>query len=291
MNISLMELCNTVTQYFNILFILFSKEDSYTPKNTVNDGQSINVPSDECIVKHKPAHMEKRLMMYKTFGQQFDEFPDYTFPIAKITFAISVLIASDQELRMRFFAAYDSPVPGITQFLIDIFRIGQLPDGTLISGYGDSKEYLEYLENLDLNIRYSFLYTLKDYKYEYNVMAYVIWFNQLNRIDNCGHSLSDESDFYFRYYAPLIKTPSNSEEILYFPGLTFQEDSIFWFQESNNLNQVLKNEFLLIAAALNTCLCYEREKFYNYPINGLVYGKDQPQLLEIFLKYILLKGP
>ena len=65
--------------------------------------------------------------MYKIFGKSFDDLADYTFPIAKIIFAISVLIASSERLRNLFYSMYSGSMPVKTQFRLDIFRFGNIP--------------------------------------------------------------------------------------------------------------------------------------------------------------------
>ena len=284
-----MKIKDNLILHLNVLFILFTKDFGYNARNTVFPKKfPVFLPSDECVAKPKPEHMEKRIAMHKIFGIQFSEFrEDYTFPIAKITLAISALIASNMELRMRFFARYERPVPGITQFLFDIFRVGELPDGSQITHYTYSNEYLEYLDNMRLED--CFLYDLNENRYDEHVIGYIIWFNQLNKIDNHRNSLSESSNFYFHNYAPLIKTSLNSQETLYFSGLSFGNDSVLWFQESTNLDLKLKEDFLLISAALNTRLFYQEENWYDYPEKSLVYGMNQANLLESFVSYIVCK--
>ena len=84
----------------------------------------VNTKTDEEIAKPTESHKQKRIAMFNSFEKQKQdsEFKPESYPIGKITFVLSVFVATCPELRQAFYDRYTGPVPLITMFLLTYLR-------------------------------------------------------------------------------------------------------------------------------------------------------------------------
>ena len=170
--------------------------------------------TDQEVIRPEPYHYSIRNAMHYGFANQFGYFANFeNFPVAKITYVVSLLIATLPEVRVKFFDNYDGPIPAITQYLINEFRIGVLKSGDILVDYHWRKEY--FISITECELTNTFLNMTSNYDLQKNVPFIIAWLVLLNKLD---HQSNNEKR-YFTNYVKLDKVQLYSSELLSLPGL------------------------------------------------------------------------
>ena len=139
------------------------------------------------------------------FKSQFANFDDLEkFPVAKITYVVSLVIATNPEVRARLFENNHGPFLVITQFWLDHWQVGVFANGDILVDYLDSKNAFAAFRGLILinsfiNIEFNSMIPFK-------LPFVVAWLVTLNPLDH--GSSTDER--YFSQYVQLTKVPFHS---------------------------------------------------------------------------------
>ena len=160
-------------------------------------------------------------------------------PVLCLTFIYSLIIATDDNLRGKFYDLYHGRVPGITQYLLNTIRIGPLDNNYYVNEIILDNAVLRDLRRYV----YEIYFTISPETIEYEFAAIIIWFKQLEL-------LFTNNNLFFAHFVELEKTPLISDQKLTLTG--FNQNNAQFLSNSNlNNRSVLETVWFHLKAILN----------------------------------------
>ena len=199
-----------------------------------------------------------------------------TFPVAKITYVVALLIAIDPFAREFFYANYKGPVPAFVQFLLNNFRTGVLADNNHLLKYQRTKECYynittSIFDHTFLNLTSDF-YVLKNFSYV------IAWFVELNRLDN----QLEKGKRYFEHYVQLDPVPMASNQPLILPGIFLRGNKAFWYKSCSSQDESYKRICQIIAHSI-------KSKLYKEEVEEIEEEEEEVLDESGFLDYMYFK--
>ena len=249
-----------------------------------------NFKTDEQVQKPSIYHGNIRFQMYYTFTTHLNSLSfSNNFPVAKITYILSLFIAIDSNIRIKFYNSFNGPVPSILQFLLNNIRIGVLEDDSILSKYQLTDKCFEMIT--DRALANSFLNLTDDYNIERNFPYIIAWFVKLNQLDN----QKNRKEFYFNHYVQLNKVPIVSNEKVLLPGLCIKGNKAFWYKSCQSFDVSFKKACQTISHSIKLNLYNElldsNEMEYMFDEEYYVENVSLDVLERDLLSFILTSSP
>lgn len=264
---------------YNPYFLVFGRNQS---NEETQDLPTINIFSYD--LKGPILYTEDKLYntsKYQILQKKIYPFFEYSLkiiygnkpPILTITFILSVAIAANKALRLKFYESFSGKIPAFTQFLLNSIWIGPL----------DSEQYL-ILKDCELDINGENTVSQEGLE---GIFSIYFWDNDQNNHDTFNEIIQwfewlEEfcaDDHHLFHFVPLTKTPMQSNHGNEKSLLAFNQAILnFWIDPSINSNPKLKENYYLLNEVLRTQLV--GLETYNYEMEHENFKTDSSTFLN-----------
>ena len=251
---------------FNPLFLLYGRDkeredfemqegkEDYFPYYDLRFPM-LNVEGNIC---NSSKHIEIKKIMYSFFEFTFEyKYESKDTAILSTTFFLSISIATNRNLREKFYASFQGKIPAITQFLLNAIRLGPIDD--------DNGEL--YVSDFKLDSNWEYIVCLSslrgklfDTEYlqetEEGFLDLIKWFELLEQY--CA-----PQSLFFTHFVSLTKTPIDGTDLTSLLGFHHQKLQFFIHSSISKDSNLTKKYFLLnkvLHAKLVTFDEYSEEK-------------------------------